>query len=881
MTGLHEKTTRVCSIVETHEAVIASHPDPHLDLHPDPGLAGGSIGRYLVIEEIGEGGMGRVQRAYDPKLQREVALKVVHASMLDEQTRGRMLREARAMAKLGHPNVVAVYDVDLDPQWGVVLAMEYVPGHTLRAWLAERPRTWEEIVAVFVEAGRGLAAAHEADLLHRDFKPSNVLVARDGRVRVTDFGLAKLDGDPGASDGAAAASAFDDAAVDDLTQPGVIMGTPRYMAPEQHEIASLTPAADQYAFCVALWEALVGRSLFTGRDRVEQKLRGPPPWPASVIVPASVVQALSRGLAPNPEERWPDMHALLQALEGQPKRRSIRALLFALVGALGLAGWGLHAWLDREAARCSGAAMLLADAWGQPQREAIEARFGGLDSPLGPEVWAGLSTELDGYAERWARAHTEACEATVVRAEQTPEMMDRRMACLQRRRVMLRSTFEVLASADDALVVRAHDLVHQLPPIEPCEDLEALRAEVPPPPAAALEAVAQAEEALADARALSVAGRYDTAWAATKQARAVLEGVDYEPIHTELSLIEGSVLDDLGRYEQAETAAREALRRGLHWRQDESARDAALLLTYILSNRLAQPDQAMLTLDVAEGLAARADEPRVWSRLYLHRSYVLTQRGDHRAAEQALREAIEVDQRSGDSRGAHRIVLHTNLANALREQRRFEEAEHELRRALELRERRLGPHHPRVASTLTQLGAVLEQQGSHGEAIVVLRRSLQIREHVLGPDHPAVADCLVVLGNASIRGKQFALAEAHYRRALDIMRDALGPDHPTVAMAADSLAISLLGQGDTIQARALLEQTWSGYDTPTPRTVGEARTAFLLARARWPDLSARTEAHALAQQALRVFEREGPGFEEDRRELVAWLAREGGRQAER
>ncbi|MEX1364192.1 MAG: serine/threonine-protein kinase, partial [Nannocystaceae bacterium] len=209
---------------------------------------GTTISRYVVLDEIGRGGMGRVLRAYDPRLQREVALKEVRPDLLDEAATRRQEAEARAMAMLSHPNVVAVFDVTSWETGAVVLVMEYVPGQTLKQWLRERERPWPEIVERFVAAGRGLQAAHDAGLLHRDFKPSNVLVSEDGAVKVTDFGLATVDA--GASEHR---GSIEEILHGEPAGVRVVRGTLRYMAPEHHAGKVLTPAADQYAFCVALW----------------------------------------------------------------------------------------------------------------------------------------------------------------------------------------------------------------------------------------------------------------------------------------------------------------------------------------------------------------------------------------------------------------------------------------------------------------------------------------------------------------------------------------------------------------------------------------------------------------------------------------------------
>jgi len=220
-------------------------------------LRGDRVGRFIVLDRLGHGGMGVVHAAFDPELDRKVALKLV----LPERdggahARARLLREAQAMARLAHPNVVAVHDVGTidDRVW---IAMEYVRGRTLTLWLAEARRSWRQIVDMFAQAGEGLRAAHEVGLVHRDFKPDNVMIGDDGRARVMDFGLARAGSDPLAEQ-----ETGEPRSAPLVTQLGAVVGTPRYMAPEQWQGCVADAQADQFAFCVALWEALYGQLPF-------------------------------------------------------------------------------------------------------------------------------------------------------------------------------------------------------------------------------------------------------------------------------------------------------------------------------------------------------------------------------------------------------------------------------------------------------------------------------------------------------------------------------------------------------------------------------------------------------------------------------------------
>ena len=300
------------------EVDLATHADrPPAPGRTDPGLGvGRSIGRYVVLDEVAQGGMGVVVLAHDPELGRNVALKMLRASGLrgDPEARARLVREAQAMARLRHPNVVTVFDVG-EHGGRVYLAMEYVGGGTLRAWAAAKrkaPEGWAEIVAAYAQAGRGLAAAHDQGLVHRDFKPDNVLVEGE-RIQVTDFGIVSVAG----------ATSIDDESLPQsdarLTSAGVVMGTVPYMAPQQHEGRDADARSDQFSFCVALYEALYGVRPFGGTDRDAVRsavLAGEvPPAPPDSGVPRWVDAAIRRGLSRDPSTRWPSMDALLRVLE--------------------------------------------------------------------------------------------------------------------------------------------------------------------------------------------------------------------------------------------------------------------------------------------------------------------------------------------------------------------------------------------------------------------------------------------------------------------------------------------------------------------------------------------------------------------------------------
>jgi tetratricopeptide (TPR) repeat protein len=881
-------------------------------------LARGTIiDRYVVLKELGAGGMGVVYVAYDPELDRNVALKLLRPGIGADKGRARLLREAQALAKLAHPHVVAIHDVGtLGEQ--VWLAMELVQGQTLSAWLRV-PRGWREVLGVMRSAGEGLVAAHAAGLLHRDFKPDNVMVGDDGRVRVMDFGLARarpenetLEPDAGQPLPTVETMAMP------ITQTGAIVGTPSHMAPEQFANAELTAAADQFAFCVTLWQAIYGERPFGGRTlaelyaNVSRGRRRPPP--KGRRVPSRLRRACERGLSIDPQQRWPSMTELLRELRGlsDPRRRGLWAV--GLAGGLTAVGVGLVRYAE-VGFRCQGAAAWLDGVWDPAREQEVKQAILGTGLSYAPDTWVRVEQGLDAYAGAWVAKHTDVCEATSVRQEQSTEVMDLRMECLRTRRVALREAVGVLVEPDTRRVERAVELVAALPGLSRCDDLEALRAGLPPPedPVVA-EEVQGLRDRLATVGALWDAGAYARAQEELEPVQARAEALGYEPLLAEVALWRGRLHGKAARYADAEGELERAYRLALRHAHGEVELDAAIELLLVVGISRGY-DAAERWIEEARGRAdRRGASARARSWLFNNVGVVLADQGDFKQAKEQLERALAIKQ---EALGPLHVDVAITLSNlglvhslrgdldqaletygqvlaiwektigprhpyvipslniigmVLHEQGKPAEALELYQRALAMGEEALGPTHLEVAMSLGGIGDVLYGQGRLTEALEAHQRALAIREALLGSFHDAVASSLVDVGNV-LRGQgRLSEARAHLRRALAAWEQTMGPDHVQAALALVGLARVGLDELDHEDARVHAERALAlreANETP-PALVAQAR--FVLARSLWPDPSERDRARALAERARETYATLGAAGEEQLAEVRAWLA---------
>ncbi len=765
------------------------------------------IGRFVVVGKLGEGGMGVVLAAYDPTLDRKVALKLVRAAGASHHQE-RLLREARAMARISHPNVLAVHDAGTYYDQ-VFIAMELVEGGTLRAWLAE-PRPWRDVIARFLAAGRGLAAAHAAGLVHRDFKPDNVLLGESGTVRVADFGLVGAADTKAAPTADAAARPLGDHA---MTAEGSIMGTPAYMAPEQHLGEAVGPAADQFAFCVALWEGLAGQRPFAGgtyEELAESVLQGRARLDGGRPFPAWLRPILERGIATDPAARWPSMEPLLDALADDPEARR-KQRLFQGGAALGLTGlfaavFVLRGGGDDPAARCGGAAGKFATVWTDARRTAVHDALVATGRGHATQVAARVADGIDAYGQAWSAARIDACEATHARGEQSAQLLDLKMACLDRHLVAVSSLLDVLAGPiDDDVLDQASRAVALLPAVADCADAAALQAAPRPSDPQARAAIEHVEAQLAQARALRLVGKYRQALPAAEAALAAAQPLGYAPVIADAHGEVGDDADELGEHDRALASYRAQVDAAATGR--DAARVAMAWLRQVeLLRGLARRDDLELTRLAARAAATLAAQPRVEAELAWVEAAVLldeTKYDEARAGFEAARRRF-VELEGPDSRNA--IVQQINLGVVDYHQGKYAEARAAFEAALAAQERVLGPDHPALAQLLEKLAQIRADAGDADGATAALDRAEALVVAARGPDHASVGSVLERRARILVARGDVDAGIAAFDRAIAILEKQLGPDHPDVATALFNTGDVLVQRGRVDEANARLER---------------------------------------------------------------------------
>ncbi len=893
-----------------------------LQLVDSPPLQRGHVlGRYIVLELLGAGGMGEVYAAIDPELDRKIALKLVkNATTAQAQTR--LLREAQAMARLASAHVVTVYDVGV-VEGRVFLAMELVTGSTLTAWLKTAKRDWRDVLKAFIEAGLGLQAAHDAGLVHRDFKPDNVLIAADGRVRVSDFGLAR-----GADDEDGAAAPIDLSALTDdsasrlidarLTRTGLMLGTPAYMAPEQFQGRPADAFSDQFSFCVALYRSLYGQPAFLAagvpalaKAVLEGRVQ---PRPGNSKVPLWVHRAVLKGLSGEPKGRFESMRALVEELSRQPGQARNKGLLIggiALSLVLSLGGAGLY--VQKLKRVCLGADSRLAGIWDDERQAKIAKAFNESPLPYARDAWRGLERSLNRYAGDWVAQRTSACEATRLKHQQSEAVLDLRMSCLDARLGELGALTTQLLEADASAVNAVTKVESELTDLSRCSDVASLERRAPMPKNAESQArIAELQAELSRGTAIFSLGRLSEALPIFETVNAKASLIGFAPLQAQASYMLIRVNGGLGNFARIKPLALETIRLAELAGDDALRFDGVLSLARLAAEVGGSRIESLTFADLAEGLLPRLtpnDRQRV--SLQFVRGNVLWTTGRKLEALAAYETGARIGAASTQELGTQFYDVLENRAALLSELQRGAEAIDALLAVVVLRTKKANPHHPDLIHTLISLSDAYSSVGQYAQAVPPAARAVEISLASFRADSPLHGEAQVMLGKALTGTGQLEKGEQLLREGLratqgvsgtwrdrpDALIENLLAQHKTeeALEITESLLTATRARGEPIEGPLLLRVRAQAQLGRIDEAAADVRAAialidgnsqsedapalkknlsdslFTVAKAEWAVLGRRASARAHAQAALVRLRAASGNTGEETRAIETWL----------
>ncbi len=769
--------------------------------------------RYQVVRRLGSGGMGEVYLCEDEQLHRQVAVKFVRGSG-NSHDQSRLRREAQTLAPLSHPNLVVAFDVG-EHEGRTFLAMEYIEGQTLAHWLGQR-RPWREVLARFIHAGRGLAAAHRAGVVHRDFKPANVLLGKDGAVKVADFGLALVEGHTDPHDEDARLSTADDSLEPRWSMVGAA-GTARYMSLEQLAGLSVDARSDQFGFCLALYEGLWGEAPFADSDvraRREALSRGKPKAPSRSHGLWGVIR---RGLARDPGERWPSMDALLVALEQVPQRR--RWIVRSAAGVVMGLGVGI-AFVESHDV-CEGVDQELVGVWDERTRSELEQHFATLDAEHVPLSSRFVLEGIDHWSAAWLAEREQVCRARESRVMKDRPTLSTRDECLDRQREHVESLVDTLTEANAAELAHAVVVVAELPEPASCVDEPPLRIEPPPPTLAARVAFVRQE--IARARELRRLGRFEQARERARAADAAARGIDYGPLHAEARAELARMEDETGSPEQSAKLYDEAIELAEIHYHDRLVAELRIERAELSLFDLRDAEHGEEELRRAEIAWERVGGPDAWarSRLAFGRGRVHELGGVRAKAQTSYRDAVEL------AREVENPDLPIYLDALARVVDSNEEARSLRFKAREFARKTWGPDHPRTAKATFDL-ALLEA-GQDGEP--QLETTAEIWLQVYKQPHPKLAKAHFLFARAALQRGEFDKAKAHARSMQNIQSEVLPKRDPA--------------RGEPEQLLAKIDSV-RGYHEPA---LVHARAAL-----RWFELAGPDDPGAMSMRQLIIDE---------------------------
>ena len=842
-------------------ATVAEEPGAHPEVRgPERGH---EIGRFVVLEELGTGGMGVVYAAYDPNLDRKVAIKLLRAqAMASEEARVRLLREAQAMARIDHPNVLRVHEAGTFGDQ-IYIAMEFAAGGTLRQWLAGATRGRDEILDVFVQAGRGLAAAHDAGLVHRDFKPDNVLLVADGHARVTDFGLVGVVGEmpPARPSGDLDKPLSVNTPLSrDLTRTGALMGTPAYMSPEQFKGGVIGPAADQFAFCVALYEALYRTRPFSGStfpelcaSVVNGVVTAPP---RDSDVPSRIRRVLLRGLSTDPDKRYATMDRLLAELSPNAGSRRRTVIAASSAGVLAAAAIGVFALRSGNANVCSGGDARVAAVWSPEQKQKLLHGFDGAKRLDTRAVVDRTAAIIDRWGTDWQHAYVGACEDTRVRKVQSEHLLDLRMDCLSRALDEAHATIDALSTGGADAIDHAIEVVRGLPPLGRCADTAALASGIAPPSTPEARATVDAIRGKLDAaRAQRRLSHYAEAKKLAEAALADARASKYDPLIADALLEAGRVqaaVADPHALDMLEEAMMTATAAGDNDLAIRAASRRIVNLTYE-AKRMPLADEISR---IATALATHASPP-VETRVDLDDAVgmMLDHERKFDAAKERYDHALQLSMEKLGPDAPLTITTLQSLGVLAAERHNFPEAKKLFEQVLAAQERIVGKMDPDYAQALEHVANVESEMGDTAKTGELREQALAIRLAALGPDHPDVAMSYGHLAGYYATIGEFPKAKTYFERALELQHKLYGDDSVSQTTNLSNYGLVLTDMGDYEGARTALDKALAirekAYGPDDPR-VGEVVSNLALA---WKGERRYDKAIALLERAEKIAEK--------------------------
>ncbi len=831
-------------------------PFHHDDDEVMRGLSGCEPRRYLRLSEHARGGLGRITRMRDRKLGRTVAVKeLLQPTAVNE---ARFFREASITARLEHPGIVPIYEGGTWPDGTPFYAMKFVAGDSLRDRIEAAPSFRDRLALIpnVLAVAEAVAYAHSRGVVHRDLKPSNIMVGEYGETMVVDWGLAKVVTDE-SPEQPEVRGALDDGsepvAAADLTVEGVILGTPAYMPPEQARGEPVDARADVYALGAILYTVLSGGPPYassSSRATVVALLKAPPP-PLTELVPvrpalaAIVAKAMARDVA----DRYPDASALRDDLARYQAGQLVRAHDYTLVeravrwvkrarrpligaailGLGGLAAFGLLRGPDALADLCKQSDGHAAEVWSASTRRQVRASLLATGVPFAADTADRVERALDDYVAAYAVARRRACNATAIEGEQSVELFDLRMKCLNDRLQDAAALVSVLSEADDVVVEDAANAATSLRPLAPCEDPEYLLARAKPPddPDTA-RTVRGLEGDLARSWALSRAGRWNDASTLAADLVTRARATEHAPVIGDALRAHGSFLTHLNNQDpEAVEVLTEAYYASLRSGAFEDAFEAAAHLQAVLGTRLGEYDRAEHWAMTAEALIAQSGGNVYWSALVQRqRGDAAVRRGDYATSLSSHQQAVALLEASADPRNRRALAqaLQSLGGSHLRLGHR-EDSMKTLSRSVAIIEELDGPRHPRLGVALNYLAQSYAANGDRQTAKQLMARSIDILTEVLGPDHAKLASPNSNQAVTLNRLGEYDAAYAHAKRARDIWEHHHGPNHRDVAYACMEMGKALRGKGDLAGARDLFERALEirrGAYEPTHTNIADS-----------------------------------------------------------